>query len=259
MSLSPNDTPVPCAVILTAIPVEYNAVREHLFDLEELTHPKGKVYEQGKFNGDNNEWKVGIAEVGAGNNRSALETERAINFFDPQVMIFVGVAGGVKDLELGDVVAAEKAYGYEHGKVASTGFLVRPEVGKSTYTILERARAESRRENWKARINYSGDIKNNPSVIIKPIAAGEKVVTEIRSGVFKLIKSNYNDTVAVEMEGSGFFTACHANEGIQSLIVRGISDLLTNKEEADKDGYQEIAAKNASAFAFEVLSKFKIS
>ncbi len=100
---------------------------------------------------------------------------------------------------------------------------------------------------------------NNPNVIIKPIAAGENIVTEKRSEVFRLIKTHYNDTVAIEMEGSGFYTACHANEGVHSLIIRGISDLLNNKVKADKSGYQKIASKNASAFAFEVLSKFTIN
>ena len=245
----------PCAVILTAIPVEYAAIRAHLSDLEEVTH-KGKVYEQGKFRGAYHGWKVGITEVGTGNSTSAMETERAINFFKPEVIIFVGIAGGIKDLKLGDVVAADKAYGYESGKVAKSGFLSRPDVGLSTYSILERARAEARKEDWKKRIPPLKR-KNNPSIIIKPIAAGEKVVTEIRSDVYKLIKNNYNDTVAVEMEGSGFYAACRANEGLQFLIVRGISDLLKNKELADKAGFQEIAANNASAFAFEVLSKFK--
>jgi nucleoside phosphorylase len=83
-------------------------------------------------------------------------------------------------------------------------------------------------------------------------------LTEIRSEIYELIQHNYSDAVAIEMEASGFFTACDANKEVESLIVRGISDLLNNKEEADKLGYQEIAAKNASAFAFEVLSKFKI-
>ena len=245
----------PCAVILTAIPVEYLAVRTHLTNIDETTH-KGKVYEKGQFQGTYELWDIGITEVGVGNNLSAMETERAINFFKPEVIIFVGVAGGIKDLKLGDVVAAEKVYGYERGKIVESGLLIRPDVGYSTYSILERARAESRKENWKERILPSKK-RTNPSIIIKPIAAGEKVITEIRSEVYTLIKTNYNDTVAVEMEGSGFYTACHANEGLQFLIIRGISDLLNNKEHADKGGYQEIAANHASAFAFEVLSKFK--
>jgi nucleoside phosphorylase len=248
---------IPRAVILTAIPLEYQAVKKHLTQLEELTHPKGNVYEKGFFKGEYHEWEIGIAEVGAGNNTCALQTERAINYFNPDVVLFVGIAGGIRDLGLGDVVAAEKAYGYERGKVSSSGFLSRPEVGKSSFDIFERAKAESKKENWKNRLlpqERTQDLK----AIAKPIAAGEKVVTDIRSEVYQLIYHTYNDTVAVEMEGSGFYTACHANGKLQFLIVRGISDLLSNKSETDAAGYQEIAAKNASAFAFEVLSKFKI-
>ncbi|MCC7004937.1 5'-methylthioadenosine/S-adenosylhomocysteine nucleosidase, partial [Candidatus Nomurabacteria bacterium] len=182
--------------------------------------------------------------------------ERAINYFNPEVIMFVGVAGGVKDLNLGDVVAAEKAYGYESGKVSKSGFLSRPVVGMSSYEIFERAKADAKKQDWKLRLPKA-QRKRILKVITKPIAAGEKVVAEIRSEVYDLIYHSYNDTVAVEMEGSGFYTACHANGNIQFLIVRGISDLLSNKSETDAQGYQEIAARNASAFAFEVLSKYK--
>lgn len=34
---------MPCAVILTAIPVEYKAVRSHLTNLQEQMHPQGKI------------------------------------------------------------------------------------------------------------------------------------------------------------------------------------------------------------------------
>jgi nucleoside phosphorylase len=37
--------------------------------------------------------------------------------------------------------------------------------------------------------------------------------------------------------------------------VRGISDMLDNKSDLDDDARQELAARNASAFAFEVLSQ----
>ena len=139
---SENGVTAPRAVILTAIQLEYQAVRLHLSQLEEKLHPKGNVYERGIFKGEYHDWEIGIAEIGAGNNTCALETERAINYFDPQLILFVGVAGGVKDLALGDVVAAEKAYGYERGKVTSSGFFTRPEVGKSSYALLQRAIAE---------------------------------------------------------------------------------------------------------------------
>jgi len=251
-----SDTSIPKAVVLTAIPLEYIAVKKHLSNLEELTHPKGNVYERGIFKGEYHDWEVGIAEVGAGNNTCAMQTERAINYFDPEVILFVGIAGGIKDLNIGDVVAAEKVYGYESGKVAKSGFLTRPIVGMSSYEIFERAKADAKKQNWKLRLPKTHR-KKKLKVITKPIATGEKVVAEVRSEVYDLIHHSYNDTVAVEMEGGGFYTACHANGNIQFLIVRGISDLLSNKSETDAQGHQEIAARNASAFAFEVLSKYK--
>jgi RNA polymerase sigma factor (sigma-70 family) len=59
------------------------------------------------------------------------------------------------------------------------------------------------------------------------------------------------------MEGRGFLQAAHANPNISALIVRGISDLLTDKSRTDRAGYQERAAEHASAFAFEILARLE--
>jgi len=57
------------------------------------------------------------------------------------------VAGGVKDVAIGDVVVATEIYGYESGQ-AKESFLPRPKVGNSTYRMVQRAKAEAKKEDW---------------------------------------------------------------------------------------------------------------
>ena len=217
---------MPCAVILTAINIEYSAVRVHLTDLHEETHPRGSVYERGKFANNGKSWEVGIVEVGAGNAGTSIEAERAIAYFNPRVVLFVGVAGGIKDVALGDVVAATKVYGYESGK-AKLEFEPRPDIGLSTYDLIERAKAERKKPDWLQRL--ASPLQNqDPKVLVAPIAAGEKVISSKQSSIFKFLQSQYGDAVAVEMEGRGFLQAVHINQQVSALIIRGISDLISD-------------------------------
>lgn len=247
---------MPCAVVLTALLVEFRSVRSHLTDIREEVHSRGTVYEQGRFSANGQVWDVGLVEIGAGNPGSAAEAERAIAYFNPDVILFVGVAGGIKDVALGDVVASTKVYGYESGKAEET-FKPRPEVGLSAYDLEQRARAEARKNDWLQRLPSKPSPV--PRVFVAPIAAGEKVIASIESEVFKFLRSSYGDAIAVEMEGLGFLEAARANQRVSALVIRGISDLIYNKTEADKEGYQEIASDHASAFAFEILAKFRLA
>ncbi len=239
-------------VILTALPVEYKAIYRHLKEVEETPPHKGTVYEQGWFSANGRDWKVGIAEIGAGNPTAAAETERAIEHFDPKYIFFVGVAGGIKDVSLGDIVVATKIYNYESGK-DQTEFQTRPNVGNSAYPLVARARADARKYNWLNRI-YPPPEATHPRVLLGPIAAGEKVIASTRSATYQFIRSEYSDTLAVDMEGFGFLTASWLNHQVQAIVIRGISDLIDGKSEADEQGSQEMAAAHASAFAFEMLA-----
>jgi nucleoside phosphorylase/molybdopterin-guanine dinucleotide biosynthesis protein len=247
---------MPCAVILTALPIEYSAVRTHLTDLREETHPQGTIYERGRFLGNGQEWEVGIAEVGSGNAGAAVEAERAIAHFKPDILFFVGIAGGIKDVAIGDVVAATKVYSYESGKVGEQ-FFTRPMLGQSAHALVQRARAEARKDEWLRRLSTSSS-DPQPRVFVAPIAAGEKVIASRESDVFNFIRASYNDAIAVEMEGFGFLSAVFAHQSIKAIVIRGISDLIDNKNDDSIEPEalrQEKASCHASAFTFEILAK----
>jgi nucleoside phosphorylase len=242
------------AIIVTALPVEYKAIRAHLTGIQEETLAKGTIYERGDFQGTDCTWDVAIMEVGQGNSTAAVEAERAIQHFTPSVVLLVGVAGGIKDVALGDVVAATKVYGYESGKDGVT-FKPRTDVGHSTYRLEQRAKAEAKRDVWLLRLTCRRSPQ--PFVFVGPIASGEKIVAATTSRTYAFLRSSFSDALAVEMEGYGFLKAVQINPGIEALVVRGISDLVNGKSEADASGWQRIASENASAFAFEVLATWQ--
>src|SRR5260370_24801151 len=167
VSMADSTTRQPCAIILTAIRDEYMAVRSHLSELHEVTHPHGTIYECCIFQSEKEAWNVGIVEIGSGNTRAAMEAERAITHFQPELVFFVGVAGGLKDVALGDIVVATKVCGYESGKANRT-FLPRPEVGESSFHLVHRARAEGRKSDWLQRLG-SPVPDPSPGVFIAPI------------------------------------------------------------------------------------------
>ena len=236
------------ALILTALPVEFEAVRAHLRGVTSERHRKGTQYESGTYGSGNSKWEVGIAQVGAGNAGAAAEAERALDFFAPRVAMFVGVAGGLKSVSLGDVIAADQVYGYHSGKGART-FRPRPNVGRSTYPLVQLANVIARDWNRTHKV-HGGRAK------VGNIAAGEELIAATRSQTFRFLRAQYEDALAVEMEGRGFLTAIGMTPGVDALVVRGISDLIDGKARSDASGSQERAAANAAEFAFLVLRRF---
>ncbi len=243
------DSP-PSVVILTALDVEYEAVRARLRNLRSLRVTGGTRFQVGEFSGDYLEWNVAVAEIGEGNIGAAIETERAIGHFDPDLILFVGVAGGFKeDLRHGDVVVASKVYDYQGGK-AGEEFYARPVVFPTPHSLDQVAR-KVKRERWFEG-NIGEGFVGEPAAYLKPIAAGQVVVTSKESDVARRIKLHYNDTTAVEMESVGMYMAAQ-RAGRPALAIRGISDLIDDKSAGADADLQPLASKHAAAFAFALL------
>lgn len=235
-------------IIFSALRVEYQEVKDHLTDIQEIMNPWGKVYEEGIFSYGNQSRKVTIVEVGRGNVSAAVETGMAIGYINPKIVLFVGVAGGIKDVNIGDVVVATKVYGYESGKAGET-FTSSPEVYPSSPRLIARAKAEAKKADWLTQLKPKASEKGL-KVLVEPIAAGDKLITSYNS-LYEFIQNNFRDAVAVDMEGYGFLYAAYAYQ-VPALIIRGISDLIKDKK-GDKN--QEMASQHASAFAFQILAK----
>jgi adenosylhomocysteine nucleosidase len=242
------------AAIVTALPLERDALFPHLTNVREDVHTVGTVYHVGRFQGINHSWEVATVVAGMHNVNAAIEAERIITHYQPKLLLFSGVAGGLKDVELGDVVAATKVYYYEPGK-DELEFRPRPEVSESSYALVQRAMAVASDRRWLARAAFVEGTEP-PSAFVKPIAAGSKVVASQKAQSFEVLRRLFSDAAAVDMESYGFLRGTYAHPGVLSLVVRGISDLIENKTEADARGGQLRAAANSAAFVLQVLAEF---
>jgi nucleoside phosphorylase/tetratricopeptide (TPR) repeat protein len=249
-----NDTVLGTAVICTALDVEYRAVREHLDGPFDEREKNGTLYQVGTFATGHGRWVVALAQTGAGNTQAGIELERAISVFHPQIVLFVGVAGGRKDVTPGDVVVADEIYDYESGKDTAGEFLPRIKTKAPAHRLIARAKALARDDAWQHRILPTTP-QPLPKAVIKPIAAGSKVIADHNAATARYLATYCGDAAAVEMEGYGFLHGAYVNDTVQALVVRGISDLLSGKTETADAHWQPTASCHAAAFAFELLAR----
>ncbi len=249
-----DGTPLGTVVICTALDVEYRAVREHLTGSFHQCEERGTLYEYATFPTGHGHWTVVLTQTSAGNTQAGVHLERAVSRFRPQIVLFVGVAGGVKDVRLGDVVVADYVYDYEAGKDTAAGYHPRIKTATASYRLVQRALQVARTDGWQHRIRPAPP-ETTPAALVKPIAAGGKVVADQESLTATFLREYCGDAVAVEMEGHGFLYGAYVNKEVDALVVRGISDPPTDKTEAADRLWQPVASRHAAAFAFELLDR----
>jgi len=239
---APGEDPARPVVILTALGLEYAALRERLVGLRVDRDSHGTIFEVGTLPGGGR--PIVLAEIGPGNQTAAVLTERAAARFKPEALLFVGVAGSLKaDIRIGDVVVATKVYFVHGGKEEDQGFLSRPRAWDAPYRLEQLARYVSRSGRWPSAVH------------LKPIAAGEVVLNSRTSPLARMLRERYNDAGAIEMEGAGVARAAHLNGTLPALIIRGISDAADGGKSAmDESGSQPLAAANAAAFALALVA-----
>ncbi|MEV4339590.1 5'-methylthioadenosine/S-adenosylhomocysteine nucleosidase [Streptomyces sp. NPDC049590] len=235
--------PKDLVVILTALNLEYQAVRRKLSGAQVHRHKRGTLFEVGTVR--DTSCRVALGLTNKGNHSAAVIAERAVQEFSPVAVLFVGVAGALWDTaRLGDVVMATHVYAYHGGTSEDDGLKSRPRVWETAHGISQLGSHLARVNDWA-----DDTAGRAPQVRFGAIAAGEIVQNSTISAEARWIRQHYNDALAIEMEAAGVAQAGHLN-GAPVAIIRGISDRADGTKTSAKDrNWQPRAAANAAAFA----------
>ncbi|SNQ51077.1 conserved hypothetical protein [Frankia canadensis] len=236
-------------VFLTALGVEHDAIRDLLTKVEQRTCTGGTIFDVGELAAHPGR-QVALGVTGTGALAAATLTERALAAFSPTAMLFVGIAGGLRDwLEIGDVVVATKIHSYQGGRSEDDEFQVRPNAWLISHELEQIARRLPRDQRWHAGLPKTAD-GHVPAVHFEAVAAGDVMLNSRTSPEAERIRRNFNDAVAIEMESSGFAQAGHLHGRASMATVRAISDHADGTKSAtDGRGGQRQAAASAAAFA----------
>ncbi len=256
------------AVILCAILDELKQIRKQMALSGEVTEePKadGSVYLSGEVAGKFIDWQLAAAHTYQTNYEASSGTVGALMAYQPDLIIYLGIAGSLtEEVSLGDVVVADRVFDYEVGKEKpgkdgeAGHYEERALQQRPSFNAGQWAGTVATTDDWRARIEiHDESLVTEPTVHVEPIAAGSKVVANTDSHTFRLIEDAAPRAVAVEMEGAGFLAATHRFPNSEGLLVRGISDRADDKSASDATGWRHQAAANATAFAFELLYRYK--
>lgn len=191
----------------------------------------------------------------------AIAVEDMLNRYSIDLMMMVGIAAGPRDkVELGDVVAANWVYDYEHvRRELDSGQKVErprpfhlqvPHNVRTDLNVFEEAWMNNRFTAIMRDVDLyklpvaPADI--NPKFHIGTIAAGEKLFAD---GSLNEMRLRYDEEIrAGDQEDSGFAQACDFRR-IPWCIFRGIADYGDPTKEKGWHFTASLAAASA-AFAF---------
>ena len=177
-------------VIQTALALEQNAVINKLINVTDYEHPISKtIYKVGNYLSNGNLLQIVVGRTNQTNVNAGIETERVIQHFNPSFLFFLGVAGGLKDVNVGDIVVGTDVIGYERGK-AKEEYLLRPQFGFASYELEQKAASFINSKKWE---NQSAELldkrfHDKMLALSGTIASGEKVVGSIEAPLYLFLK-----------------------------------------------------------------------
>ncbi len=240
----------PLTAILGAFRDEVKLLEDSLQNKREVT-VKGIRFVTGDFRGRT----VVVALTGVGKVNAAMTTTILLMNWQPQQLIFTGIAGGVNpEILPGDIVIAKSTIQHDFGKINPQGMLIwntrnpingveNPMYFPADSILLLKAQKASNQTKFK-------EIEGRKIKVMLGIVATGDVFVNSDEKVKVLQEQVKAD--ATEMEGAAVAQVCYQLK-VPCLILRSISDNANSKAHVDMNIFGSIAAYNSSNLVLGIL------
>lgn len=206
--------------VIGAMDEEVALLRAEMKVVGAETHA-GILVTKGEFKGI----EIVLAQCGIGKVNAAICTQMLINLYNPNALVFSGVAGGLlPNMQVGDLIIASHliqfdidltAFGRRHGELPDSNRMIQsdPALIEKTADAFDDA--------------FPGG--EGPSLMIGTVVSGDRFVED--SKTLRWLQREFG-ALATEMEGAAVGYTCQLNE-VPFVVTRGLSD--TANESAPDD------------------------
>ena len=218
------------------------AMQEELIELKKYLHinDEKKIYDLIFYEATLNNQNIILTESGIGKTNAARTTQILIDYYKPEAIFNIGVAGGIdKNLKVGDVIISTSlvqhdfditAFNHPKGYIPNIGnnIPIDNNLLNTTKTILD-----TNNISYKEGLIASGDI----------FCTKESMATKINT--------QFN-ALCVEMEGASIAQTAYLSK-TPCLVIRSISDCPDNNNKVAYEEFLETYSNKVAQIMYAIL------
>lgn len=183
-------------------------------------------------------------------------TTQLLTTFRPRLMLMTGICGGIDgELNLGDVIVADKSWDWQSGKWTGEGaLLAAPDQRDADGKLLAYTRMISSGDLAAMQRKFQGNVPSTQLRIrIGPMVTGSSVVAS--SDAQAVFRTQHRKMAGVDMECYGVYYAAEVNAGpaTRVLCAKGVSDLA---DRAKSDEFQRYCSYMSAYVALDVAERY---
>lgn len=218
------------------------AMQEELIELKKYLHinDEKKIYDLIFYEATLNNQNIILTESGIGKTNAARTTQILIDYYKPEAIFNIGVAGGIaKNLKVGDIIISTSlvqhdfditAFNHPKGYIPNIGnnIPIDNRLLNTTKTILD-----TNNISYKEGVIASGDI----------FCTKESMATKINT--------QFN-ALCVEMEGASIAQTAYLSK-TPCLVIRSISDCPDNNNKVTYEEFLETSSNKVAQIMYAIL------